>query len=239
MTTNRSLSWIDHGRFADLLAQVTETPRAHPSPAPVPVRPAKSAPVKPSVTPPAPRVARAPVAAAGPVVPAVPAAVPIPPAPLPPAAMPVPPPLAPLQMAPPPPPIKSYPPFSSAARNLEDRLQALVAWIELCVPCHAAFIADDNGLPVVEHIGADPGQIAAASSILLMLASVRTLVRDSGGWLSLKLGAAILNVVEVATQWGRFGIGIVTDDPLAREFLAVLGVAVERAFLGEQQGELS
>jgi hypothetical protein len=108
-----------------------------------------------------------------------------------------------------------------------------VTWIEACVPCRAAFIADDNGLPVVEHLGADPGQIAAASSILLMLASVRSLMRDSGGWLSLKLGSAILNVVEVATQWGRFGIGIVTDDPLAREFLAVLSVAVERAFLGE------
>lgn len=218
MTTNRSLSWIDRGRFAGLLAQVTE--RASEEPAPPPARPRASAPVaKPSAMPPPRRQA--------PAIPAVPA-IPV-----------VPPPPEPLNIAPPPPPpaapaVKVYPPFSSTSRNLEERLQALVSWIEACVPCRAAFIADDNGLPVVEHIGADPGQIAAASSILLMLASVRSLMRDSGGWLSLKLGASILNVIEVATQWGRFGIGIVTDDALPREFLAVLSVAVERAFLGEQ-----
>jgi len=144
---------------------------------------------------------------------------------------------------PPPPPAKvvpSYRPFSSSSNNLEERLQALVAWIEACVPCRAAFIADDNGLPVVEHLGAEAGQIAAASSILLMLASVRSLMRDSGGWLSLKLGEAILHVVEAETPWGRFGIGVVTDDPLAREFLAALSAAVEDAFHGEsEEGELS
>jgi hypothetical protein len=126
-----------------------------------------------------------------------------------------------------------YPAFTSSSRSLAERLQALVAWIEDCVPCRAAFIADDNGLPVVEHLGAEPGQIAAASSILLMLASVRSLMQDSGGWLSLKIGAAILHVVEVATPWGRFGIGVVTDDCLPREFLAALSTAVEHAFHGE------
>jgi len=85
----------------------------------------------------------------------------------------------------------------------------------------------------VEHLGAEPGQIAAASSILLMLASVRSLMQGSGGWLSLKLGETILHVVEVATPWGRFGIGVVTDDCLPREFLATLSAAVERAFHGE------
>ena len=125
------------------------------------------------------------------------------------------------------------PPFVASSRQLEERLQALVAWIEGCVPCRAAFIADDNGLPVVEHVGAEAGHIAAASSILMMLASVRTLMRDSGGWLSLKLGAQVLNVVEVTTRWGRFGIGVVTEDALPREFLLALSDAVERAFHGE------
>lgn len=126
-----------------------------------------------------------------------------------------------------------YRPFMSASDQLEERLQALVAWIEDCVPCRAAFIADDHGLPVVEHLEAEPGHIAAASSILSMLASVRTMMGDSGGWLSLKLGAQVLNVVEVATRWGRFGIGVVTDDALPREFLMALSTAVERAFHGE------
>jgi len=131
------------------------------------------------------------------------------------------------------PPRVAYRPFVAPSRQLEDRLQALVAWIEACVPCRAAFIADDNGLPVVEHVGAEAGHVAAASSILLMLASVRTLMRDSGGWLSLELGAQVLNVVEVATRWGRFGVGVVTEDALPREFLLALSDAVERAFHGE------
>jgi hypothetical protein len=167
MTTTRSLSWIDRGRWDGLLARVT------------------GAPVRPAAPPlPAPRPA--------------------------------------------------YPPFVPSSRQLEDRLQALVAWIEDCVPCGAAFIADDNGLPVVEHVAAEPGHVAAASSILMMLASVRTLVRDSGGWLSLELGAAqVLNVVEVTTRWGRFGIGVVTEDALPRDFLLALSDAVERAFHGD------
>lgn len=169
MTTHRSLSWIDLGRWQDLLARVTDEP------APLDRLPRPAAP----------------------------------------------------------PPRPSYPRFEAASRQLEDRLQALIAWIEDCVPCRAAFIADDNGLPVVEHVGAEPAQIAAASSILLLLASVRTLMRDSGGWLALELGPQVLHVVEVATRWGRFGIGVVTDDALARDFLLALQDAVERAFHGE------
>lgn len=219
MTNSRSLSWIDRGRWVGLLAKVTEDPP--PTARPVAVRP----PPRPGPPP--------PVAAAA--LPAGPRLV-VPPLP----AVPLPPP--PSELSPPPRArvAAGYRPFASSSRNLEERLQALVTWIEDCVPCRAAFIADDNGLPVVEHLGAEPGQIAAASSILLMLASVRSLMRDSGGWLSLKLGDAILHVVEVATPWGRFGIGIVTDDSLAREFLAALSAAVEYAFHGEsEEGELS
>lgn len=131
-----------------------------------------------------------------------------------------------------------YPPFHSDSQQLDERLQSLVSWIESCVDCRAAFIADDNGLPVVEHLGAEQSHIAAASSILLMLASVRSLMRDSGGWLSLKMSSAVLHVVEVETRWGRFGIGVVTDDTLPLEFLSALSAAVESAFHGEtSQGE--
>jgi hypothetical protein len=86
--------------------------------------------------------------------------------------------------------VPSYKPFFSESSQLDVRLQALVDWIEVSVTCRAAFIADDNGLPVVEHLGAEQGHIAAASSILLMLASVRSLMCDSGGWLSMKMSSA-------------------------------------------------
>lgn len=211
MTNSRSLSWIDRGRWAGLLATAMEaiTPPARRPAARPPARPAGPSRPIPPVPPQAPRPRKTtrplPNARMLPAVPPLPAA---------------------------------PPPFVTASRSLEERLQALVTWIERSVPCRAAFIADDNGLPVVEHIGAEPGQFAAASSILVMLASLRSLMGDSGGWLSLKLGDAILHVVEIATPWGRFGIGVVTDDSLPREFLATLSAAVERAFHGEpSQGE--
>lgn len=218
MTNSRSLSWIDRGRWDSLLAAATQPEEA----APQARRPAKPRPAAPrpsaaaataasAVSAPAPR--RAASVPAVPAVPAIPAVAP-------------------------PPPKPSYPPFECASMQLDERLQALVSWIESCVKCRAAFIADDNGLPVVEHLGAEQGHIAAASSILMMLASVRTLMRDSGGWLSLKMSSAVLNVVEVTTRWGRFGIGVVTDDLLPHEFLTALSAAVESAFHGEtSQGE--
>ena len=243
MTNSRSLSWIDRGRWEGLLARVTDEPaptyrptrpppRATPAGTRPPIRPtAPNGPatirisVPPPAPPAAPRRARSntsPISArprhtTGPL-----------------PTLPPPPPVAP-PPAPPAPPLRpaGYRPFLASSPQLEERLQALVAWIEDCVPCGAAFIADDNGLPVVEHVGAEAGHVAAASSILLMLASVRTLMRDSGGWLSLKLGAQVLNVVEVATRWGRFGIGVVTDDALPRDFLLALSSAVERAFHGD------
>lgn len=127
----------------------------------------------------------------------------------------------------------TYPPFRAESQLLDERLASLVGWIERCVSCRAAFIADDNGLPVVEHLGAEQGHIAAASSILMMLASVRSLVRESGSWLALKLESSVLHVVEVETRWGRFGLGVVTDDSLPQEFLTALSAAVESAFHGD------
>lgn len=224
MTNSRSLSWIDRGRWDSLLAAATQTEeaapqraqQARPRPRPAAPRPAASA-AAAAVSAPAPRRTSS--------VPPVP---PIPAVPAP----------APAAVVPAPPLRPSYPPFECASQQLDERLQALVAWIESCVKCRAAFIADDNGLPVVEHMGAEQGHIAAASSILMMLASVRTLMRDSGGWLSLKMSSAVLNVVEVTTRWGRFGIGVVSDDLLPHEFLTALSAAVESAFHGEtSQGE--
>ncbi len=245
MTNSRSLSWIDRARLAALLAKVTDGPTAAPRPAPRPrpeasprPRPAAGPATRPLPVPVRPPVAAPRTAPSGhmPTVPTVPT---VPTLTLPPVRPPAPPTVPPPAPPPPAAPAKpSYTPFSSTSRNLEERLQALVAWIDGNVVCRAAFIADDNGLPVVEHLGPEPGHIAAASSILVMLASVRSLMREGGGWLSLALGSSVLNVVEVATRWGRFGIGVVTDEALPREFLTALSAAVERAFQGESpQGD--
>ena len=116
---------------------------------------------------------------------------------------------------------------------LEVRLHAVVEWIQTNVACIGAFIADDNGLPVVEHSSVDQGHMAAASSVLLMLASIRGLMGDVAGWLSLKTGAGVLHFVEVETEWGRFGVGILTHTHLPSELLPTLRDAVEVAFTHE------
>ena len=138
---------------------------------------------------------------------------------------------APLVAVPPPSRVTST--FHPPAAALEVRLHAVVEWIEENVSCIGAFIADDNGLPVVEHSSVDQGHMAAASSVLLMLASIRGLMGDVAGWLSLKTGAGVLHFVEVETEWGRFGVGILTHAHLPSELLPTLRDAVEVAFTSE------
>ncbi len=222
MTNSRSLSWIDRHKWESLLSNATQQePQA-------PAQSTRPAPVaKPAAAPrAAPRRATA-APATVPAIPSIPSSIPssIPPSP------------SVATAAPAPAVPKTYPPFVTTSEQLEVRLQGLVHWIEACVPCRAAFIADDSGLPVVEHLGAEQGHIAAASSILSMLASVRSLMRDSGGWLSLKMSSGVLHVVEVTTRWGRFGIGVVTEDLVPHGFLTALSAAVEIAFQGEMQGD--
>lgn len=215
MTNSRSLSWIDRGRWESLLSAATNQSAAQPETVRQP-RPAGAAPARPAAprrttsVPPIPSVGAQ----------AAPAA-------------------APVAVAPPPLPAKrTYAPYVCESTHLDERLQALIAWIEANATCSAAFVADDNGLPVVEHVGAEQTHIAAASSILMMLASVRSLMRDSGGWLTLKMAESVLHVVEVTTRWGRFAIGVVGQDLLPHEFLSALSAAVESAFHGEtSQGE--
>ena len=215
MTNSRSLSWIDRGRWESLLSAATTAGTAGTEPAETvrKPRPAGAAPARPA----APRRNSSvpPIPAVSPQA-AVPAVVAAPPAPA----------------------KRVYAAYACESTHLDERLQALIAWIEAHATCTAAFVADDNGLPVVEHVGAEQSHIAAASSILMMLASVRSLMRDSGGWLTLKMAESVLHVVEVTTRWGRFAIGVVSEDLLPHEFLSALSAAVESAFHGEtSQGE--
>lgn len=227
MTTSRSLSWIDRGRWESLLSAATSATKEPEQTLTRQPRPAGAAPVRPPARKAPPTSGQAAQAAAlsqpaSAGVSRVPAVPPMPPQPVAPAA----------------PVKKTYPPYASTAAHLDERLQALMSWIEANATCTAAFVADDNGLPVIEHHAAEQSHIAAASSILMMLAAVRNLASDSGGWLTLKMASSVLHVVEVTTRWGRFAIGVVAEDLLSHEFLSALNAAVESAFHGEtSQGE--
>lgn len=199
--TNPLISWIDRDQWASMLQGAVSDER--------PPKPGSASPRPASIAAPAP--AHAPALAPTPIS----TAPVIPPAPA-----------LPSSIA----PSLEVVPFVTTSNVLDVRLHDLVRWIEVVTRCRAAFIADDNGLPVVEHVAAEQAQIAAASSILLMLASVRSMLKDTGTWMSLKTSSSVFHVVEVDTHWGRFAVGIVCDYGLPFEFLTVLSSAVVTAF---------
>jgi hypothetical protein len=202
--TNPLISWIDRDRWASLLQGAV-------SDEPAPQRPAVAPPPSRATVP----TVKAPTSVAPQAKTPISIAPGIPPSPS-----------LPSSIAPP----LDVVPFAPSSNVLDTRLHELVRWIEVVTHCRAAFIADDNGLPVVEHVAAEQAQIAAASSILLMLASVRSMLKDTGTWMSLKTSSSVFHVVEVETHWGRFAVGVVCDYGLPFEFLTVLSAAVVTAF---------
>ncbi len=207
--TTPSLSWIDRTRWSALLDGTGSGAGARGDNR---LRPREQAPLRPHV--PAPTTS--PVVAKS--------------APLAPVEAPPP--------APPPPPAEARSPAPSAAPTpllpfeappgeMEERLQAFFEWLIRAVPCTSAFIADENGLPVV-HRGAVPEHVAFSSSVLSLLASLEGVPRR---WMSIGISPReVLHLAEVGTLWGRFAVGVVATESLRRDVLALVQQGLERAF---------
>lgn len=118
-------------------------------------------------------------------------------------------------------------PFEVPIGEMEERLQAFFEWLIRAVPCTSAFIADENGLPLV-HRSATQEHIAFSSSVLSLLESLEGVPRR---WMSVGISPReILHLAEVGTLWGRFAVGIVATESLRRDVLAVVQQGLERAF---------
>ncbi len=118
-------------------------------------------------------------------------------------------------------------PFKAPQGSLENRLQAFFEWVMDSVPCTAAFIADEHGLPLVQR-GALPDHIAFSSSVLTLLESLEGLPNR---WLSVGISNdSVLHLAEVGTAWGRFGVGIVSNETIRKDVLAVVQQGLERSF---------
>jgi len=118
-------------------------------------------------------------------------------------------------------------PFTPPNGSLEHRLQAFFEWVMDSVPCNAAFIADEHGLPLVQR-GALPDHIAFSSSVLTLLESLEGLPKR---WLSVGISHdSVLHLAEVGTAWGRFGVGIVSSEAIRKDVLAVVQQGLERSF---------
>lgn len=122
------------------------------------------------------------------------------------------------------------PAFEPPHGELEERLQAFFEWVLRSVPCSAAFIADEHGLPLIQR-GAMLDYIAFSSSVLTLLSSIASLEGHEKRWLSIGVARdTILHLAEVSTVWGRFGVGIVASESLRAELLGIVQQGLEGAF---------
>jgi hypothetical protein len=120
--------------------------------------------------------------------------------------------------------------FEPPKGALEERLQAFFEWVLRSVPCIAAFIADEHGLPLVQR-GAMLDYVAYSSSVLTLLSSIAALEGQEKRWLSIGVTRdTILHLAEVTTTWGRFGVGIIANNSLRADLLGIIQQGLEGAF---------
>lgn len=111
-------------------------------------------------------------------------------------------------------------PFTPPAGNLAERLDALCAWLAMRTGCTGVFLADRDGLPVVERQVGD--ELVAASVLVtrfLDLAHARhRSLGDSG--LALRLASGELAYfLQDRGDMGRTCLGLVVIEPIGRETL--------------------
>jgi len=126
----------------------------------------------------------------------------------------------------------AVPAFLPPESQLDARLAAFLSWVIDRTRCSAVFVADESGLPVAEHAGSDLSRVAAVSAVLGMLQQFRHAVGDAtGAWVSVHLDDQVMHFVEVQSDWGRFGAGLLTPDSLPSRELVEVRDALFRAFV--------
>ena len=128
------------------------------------------------------------------------------------------------------------PDFRAPDGPLEDRLDGLLAWLGDLSDCDQAFVADGEGLALVDR-GARPELVAAVASVGERWAEMR------GSWglprgpsLTIDLeGDDKLYLLLAESRWGRLNLGFVTRRALERPTLDRVAAAFRTAV--SEQGE--
>ncbi len=200
--TDRSVSWTDANRVADLLARATAPRRA--APAFGFAANGRTSAARPL---PAPRIA--------PVTPVVgPVSV-------------APPPSVRLKSQPP----RRAPRLEQPSENPSDRLDALLAWTLDHQRCTGAFIADDNGLTLAAH-GISEAHVSLVGPLLSALVGVRTIPGIDATHGALWLGTNMMSWVEAHNERGGFCLGTVGVEPLSTSAFEQLKEALELTVRG-------
>ncbi len=151
---------------------------------------------------------------------------------------------APATAAPPPataapPPAPEPPPaeFAPPAGTLGERLEAFCAWLAAGTGAQGVFLADQDGLPVVDKQVGD--ELVAASALItrfLDLAHSRhRALEDRGLQLQLATGE-LAYFLQDRGEGGRTCLGFVVAEPVGRATLERVRRGLQRALAGEPSG---
>ena len=112
---------------------------------------------------------------------------------------------------------------------LRERLGALIDWVTDQTQAERVFIADAEGLVLLEQ-ETDPDLVAASSSFIDLLERVQgSLGPNEATALTIDLGTRqVLNLCRVATSLGRFSLGVVASTPLPQEIIRSYQDALSR-----------
>jgi len=200
---DRSVSWTNPDRVADLLARATAPRRANT----LTFGFANG------------NAARAlPIPAAAPMLAPAPAPAPVsPPAPA----------LSVKSLA----PSAVVPKFEQTSDNPSDRLDALLAWALDNFHCSGAFVADDNGLTLAAH-GISEAHVSLVGPLLSALIGVRTIPGIDATYGALWLGSNMMSWVEAHNERGGFCLGAVGNEALSTRAFEQFKEALELTVRG-------
>lgn len=125
--------------------------------------------------------------------------------------------------------------FEPPEGNLQRRLEAFVDWVGESTGSGQLFVADAEGLVLIER-DTDHELIAVSSSFMSLLERIRScLGSEIRGVMSLDLDeGTTLHLVQVRTGLGRFTLGLVSTEPVRRSLSEGLRSGLESVLRPEE-----
>lgn len=120
--------------------------------------------------------------------------------------------------------------FVAPEGPIELRADALLEWIEQEIDCDAAFVADEHGLAVVER-NAETEFLAVSVALMSSLREVQLILPDVTPHMKLTLAPdQLVSFLLVDSQWGQFGVGVVSHQAPPTNVMNALANAVRSTF---------
>ena len=111
--------------------------------------------------------------------------------------------------------------LTGVSGTMEERVEALAAWLDASFECHAVFVTDEHGLPMLSR-RADPEQVAVSSPLMNALGLVGDALQRPVGRLAIALAKGqVLHILCSDTSMGRFAVGLLAKDFIGDELLSV------------------